>query len=499
MNDEQKNLALNKAYQLATMIRADQCKANYFTFFCEFWDVIIPDKLILNWHIKYVCNRLQNLFEKLEQGIPPGDMEINIPPGSSKSTIVTILFPAWCWVRRPRTRIMSGSYAGDIAIEHAVKSRDVMKSEKFQRFWPNLIQFKADMDNKGFYENTERGTRIATSVGGASTGRHADILVHDDALNPKKAASDVERENANNFIDKTFSNRKTDKKLTPIIGVAQRLHEDDPTGRKLSSNTNFEHICLPAEITDLKNVVPSKLRLLYKDGLLDPVRMDREVLDQQRKQLGGIEYGGQFLQSPRDAEGNIFKRDWFRFYTDLPMEQPLRKVQSWDTAYKTKQENDFSVCTEWFEYKHGYYLTNFFEGKLEYTQLKDKIKVLYQKTKPHWVLIEDKSSGQSAIQELSLLNLPLKAINPIGDKILRANQVTPPFESKNVYFPIKDFTDKIIEQMTGFPNTKNDDIVDSITQFLNFARESNASAPIIASAGRRKSESILRGYNAKIR
>ena len=119
--------------------------------------------------------------------------------------------------------------------------------------------------------------------------------------------------------------------------------------------------------------------------------------------------------------------------------------------------------------------------------------------KPHRILIEDKASGQSAIQELKRLNIPLTAIIPQGDKILRANQVTPPFESKNVYFPMEDFTDQIIEQMTGFPNTKHDDIVDSITQFLNYARESLASAPVIVSSGRRQAGRILRGYNAKIR
>lgn len=497
MSDIDINDDLDDAYELAIMIRAEQCHNSYFEFFCEFWDVIIPDKLILNWHIKYVCHRLQSLFEKLEKGIPPGDMVINEPPGSSKSTKCTILFPAWCWIRRPQTRVMSGSYAHDIAMEHAVKSRDVMKSPKFREYYPNLINFKADMDNKGFYENTEHGTRIATSVGGASTGRHADIIIIDDPINPKKAASEVERKNANDWINKTLSNRKTDKKLTPTILIMQRLNEDDPTGQKMNSDQYFEHICLPAEETELKNIVPAKLRLLYKNGLLDPVRMDMEVLAYQRKQLGHLEYGGQFLQSPMDAEGNIFKREWFQLYDELPMEKPLRTIQSWDTAFKKGQENDFSVCTTWKQFTTGYYLIGFFMDKVEYPELKNQIRLENESHRPHEILVEDKASGISVLQELKHLNLNLKAIVPLGDKIARANQVTATFEAKNVYFPVKDFTDKIIDQMTGFPNTKHDDIVDSITQFLNYAREKPTTMPVVASAGRRSTQRILRGYNAK--
>ena len=496
VTESEQHERLNKAYSLAIQIKAEECQESFFKFFCAFWECIVPDELIINWHIKYLCNRLERLFKLYEKGIAPGDVVINVPPGSSKSTIATIIFPVWCWVRRPQTRILSGSYSGNLAIEHSVKSRDLIKSNKFEQYYPKLIRFKSDMDNKGFYENESHGTRISTSVGGTSTGRHADIILIDDPINPKKSDSPVERKNANDWINKTLSNRKTNKKLTPTILIMQRLNEDDPTGLKMTSGMDFEHICLPSEITDLDNVRPRKLHLLYKNGLLDPIRLDRAVLDDQKIQLGSIGYGGQFLQSPRDAEGNIFKREWFQIYNELPLEKPIRTICSWDTAFKKGEHNDFSVCTTWNEYTSGYYLIDFWERKVEYPELKAQIQILNAKHRPHEILVEDKASGISALQELRHLNLNLKGIIPLNDKTARANQITPTFEAKNVYFPLNQFTDRIIEQMTGFPNTKNDDVVDSITQFFNYVREKPTTLPIVVSAGRRKTRQLLRGYNA---
>ena len=132
-------------------------------------------------------------------------------------------------------------------------------------------------------------------------------------------------------------------------------------------------------------------------------------------------------------------------------------------------------------------------GKVEYAELKQQIRLSFEKNKTHNILIEDKASGQSAIQELNRMNLPIYGIIPQGDKILRANQITPPFEAGNVYFPYEDFTQTIIDQLTGFPNTTHDDIVDAISQALNWARE-NAGNTVIVSSGKRKATKITSRY-----
>lgn len=489
LNDEE----LDEVLAIQTSIRADECNAVFYEFFLEFWPEVVPAELVPNFHLKFICNKLQEKFEIWEKGGAPGDVVINIPPGMSKSTIVTVMFPAWVWVRKRSTRLITCSYASGLALDHAVKSRDLIKSDKFQTFYPDHVQLKQDVNNKGLYENQYKGRRLSTSVGATVTGFHGDILITDDPVNPEMAFSEVARESANKWLEQTLSNRKTDKKRSFMITVMQRLHEEDPTGRILDIDAPFYHICLPARITDLDNIRPRKLKLMYKDGLLDPARMDHKVLDIEQKRLGSMGFVGQYLQSPRAAEGNIFKREWFEMYEELPKSGFIRRFDSWDTAYKIKQENDFSVKVTFDEYDSGFYLTDFWMGKVEYAELKQQIRLSFEKNKTHNILIEDKASGQSAIQELNRMNLPIYGIIPQGDKILRANQITPPFEAGNVYFPYEDFTQTIIDQLTGFPNTTHDDIVDAISQALNWARE-NAGNTVIVSSGKRKATKITSRY-----
>ena len=491
---------LDEAYDLGISIRADECRESLFEFFKEFWPTIVPATLIINWHIKFICNRIEAAFKLWEQGIPPGDIVINIPPGMSKSTIVSVIFPAWAWVRVPSTRFITASYSSKLSLDLAIKMRDVIKSDKFQLFYPNHIELKQDLNNKGLYENNHKGRRLSTSVGATVTGFHGDILIPDDPMNPDMADSEVERLSANNWIEQTLNNRKTNPELSFMIMIMQRLNEDDPTGRKLEFDDAY-HICLPAKLTDLDNVRPRKMAMLYKDGLMDPVRLNEAALTRWQKIQGSLAFVGQYLQSPRAAEGNLFKREWFQFYRELPMERPMRIFDSWDTAFKTKQENDYSVCTTWAEYKTGFYLIDFFMDKIEYPELKQNIQLQHKKKDKvsNIILLEDKASGQSAIQELRRLNLPIKPVMPHADKIVRANQITPTFESGNVYFPFEDYTETIIDQLTGFPNTKHDDIVDSISQALNWAREKTAGMPIIASSSgtknkKRRVSKYLRGY-----
>jgi len=486
---------LDEAYLLAVSIRADECRDSFYQFFLEFFAEVVPAKLELNWNLKYLCNSLQNHYMSWHDGGSPGDLGINVPPGTLKSTIVTVMFPVWTWLKRQSNRLITCSYASGLSLDHAVKSRDLILSPKFKEFYPGLIQLKSDQNNKGLYENRQRGRRLSTSVGATVTGFHADIIIVDDPINPQMAFSDTTRKNANYWLEQTLSNRKTDKKRSFTIIVMQRLHDEDPIGVKLEKKIPFKHICLPAELTDLDNVRPKKLSLLYKGGLLDPGRMTPEVLQKEKTVLGSVGYAGQYLQSPKSATGNLFKREWIKYYRELPKTRRFRTVCSWDTAYKIKQENDFSVCTVWAEYETGFYLIGFFHGKLEYTELKNQIQLMAVEFKPNVILIEDKASGQSAIQELKRLNLPIYPVSPDKDKILRANQITPTFEAGNIYFPFSEYINLIIDQLTGFPTTKHDDIVDSITQFINWARGRTAGIPVIASAKHAKSKSnILKGY-----
>ena len=350
-----------------------------------------------------------------------------------------------------------------------------MKSELFLDLFNGLINFKSDMDNKKLYENTMHGQRVACSVGGTVTGRHGHLVIIDDPISPKQSNSSLLRKNANDWVRKTLPTRRVDKALTPQILVMQRLHEQDPTGMLLSleGGRPIKHICLPAEITDLDNIKPKALKKYYIDGLLDPRRMPSKELINQKVLAGSTEYAGQFLQSPRAEGGNIWNLEWWKYYKELPMDRPLSIYQSWDTAFKEKQINDFSVCTTWFEFKHGYYLVDLFEKKLQYPDLKSQMILKYEQYRAGFVLVEDKASGTPAIQELRMnTGMTYFEINPEGDKIQRANACSPTIESGNVYIPSnKSWVSKMVDQCSAFPNVENDDIVDSISQFLNFVQD----------------------------
>src|SRR5690606_26197714 len=286
----------------------EKCNRRLSFFVKEFWSVIIPDKLVWNWHLDILCNEIQVVYERVigNEVEDPNDPEkkirvrlpklydliINIPPGTSKSTICTIMAPAWSWGKDSSLRHMTGSYSANLSMDHSVKSRDIIKSDKYRRYFPNVI-IKKDEDNKTNFRTTNNGQRFVTSTGGAATGVHAHIITIDDPLNPKQAASAVQLLEANNWFDKTLSTRKVDKDVTPTILIMQRLATDDPTGHLLEKRGNkIRHVCLPGSL-ESGTVKPSKYEKYYKDGLLDPLRLSRKVLGELKTDLGSSGFSGQ--------------------------------------------------------------------------------------------------------------------------------------------------------------------------------------------------------------
>lgn len=205
----------------------------------------------------------------------------------------------------------------------------------------------------------------------------------------------------------------------------------------------------------------------YDNPLLDPKEID-ELVKEISPALREQEIYGKFI----DAEtAGIIKHDWWRYYEDeskLYEQRLLKKVQSWDTAFKKNQENDYSVCTTWLVGVNAYYLIDLWKGRVEFPELKKKVVELYELHKANEILIEDKASGQSLLQELQRnTRLPIKPIKVEQDKIARVNAITPLIEAGRIVLPsgkywLKSFTDECEE----FPNGEFDDIVDSMSQFL---------------------------------
>jgi len=287
-----------------------------------------------NWHLAYICKELEQIAEDVgNRRLKDHDLLINVPPGSTKTKLCTIVFPVWCWTKWYWMKFITASYSSVLALESAEESRDLIRSQMFQELYPELT-IKADKDTKSNYKIVKRvpskvsdfhykeltgGNRYSTSVGGTLTGFHADILIWDDPLNPQQAASDKEVEIANRWLDQTLPTRKTDKAVTVTIGIMQRLHADDPSGHLLEKNKeNLRHICLPGEIRNYRQYLkPDECERYYKDDLFDARRMNWNVLIELAKDLGQYGFAGQIGQNPAPPGGGMFKVAFFQMTSEV--------------------------------------------------------------------------------------------------------------------------------------------------------------------------------------
>jgi len=466
---------------LLTQIEREACQASFFEFVQSFWDVVIKEKPVYNWHIPFLCNELQKLSVCIvARQAKLYDIIINIPPGTTKSTIVSIMFPAWLWTQDRTLRIISNSYSMDLSIEHATKSRDILTSDRFRRLFPEVV-IRKDKGAKSSYENTDTGARYTTSTGGTITGKHAHLIINDDPLNPAQAASDADRKAANEHT-KTLASRKVDKENTPIVTMMQRLHEDDPTGYMLKKKSEgIFHICLPAELSDA--VKPATAAKNYVDGLLDPSRLNRKVLAEARTDLGSKGYANQFDQSPTADGGNIIKNAWFGYvdaYTFGAMRKHEPIVFFGDTAYtENSEDNDPSGFLATCKIGNDLYIT---AGKKVYEEFPELIKSL-----PIWVKasgygpsssvrIEPKASGKSVVQTMKRdtnLNV-VETPTPKDDKKTRLSAAAPKVEAGRVYLVRGPWNEEFVDEVCGFPNKVHDEYVDLLVYAVNYHLDSVA-------------------------
>ena len=449
-------------------VKAEICKRSFFYFVKEFWSVIIPDEPVYNWHIEYLCNELQEMVQRIsKREVKLYDLIINIPPGTSKSTIATVMLPAWSWTIDPRIRNLTASYSASLSTDHAVKSRDIIKSDKYKLYFPN-ISIKADQDNKTHYKNDYGGERYATSVTGTVTGFHAHLIIVDDPLNTKGASSEADRLTANSFMDVTLSTRKVSKSVTPTILVMQRLHQKDCTGNWLEKEgKNIKHICLPGELSN--DVKPFALREKYINGLLDVKRLNDSDLKELKINLGSYGYAGQIMQTPSPLDGGIWQK-WIKPIDDKELNALLPNLlklgSDWDLAYTEKQSNSASAFVTAGTIDNKMYIDDLGFDWLEFPKLMNYMK---SKTAPHY--IEAKASGKSAKQTLTNQGIPAIEVNVTGgDKEARANMVTPYAESGVIYCRASLLNKLYYDNKQGilvFPNGDGDDLQDALVQSIS--------------------------------
>jgi len=451
-------------------VQREMAQESFFNFVRLFWDVIIKEAPVYNWHIKYLCKELQAITPFIiNRQKKPYDLIINIPPGTTKSSICTIMYPVWLWTQDPTMRIITNSYSSDLSTEHAIKSRDIVLSDKFKLIFPE-IALRFDKSAKQNYENTEGGARYTTSTGGTITGKHAHVIINDDPLNPAQAASVTDRKNANEHT-KTLSSRKVDKENTPTITVMQRLHEEDVTGYLLSKKSDgIKHICLPAEVSN--NVKPAHLKAYYVNGLLDPVRLSTKALAEAKIDLGSYGYANQYSQEEAPQEGGILKTKWFEIVDYKEEFNQIVWNTAVDSAYSESLENDESAFLQYGELNNIMYIRHCEGVYKEFPELVKHTKsyaMMYGYSNKSFIFVEPKASGKSLVQQIkreSLLNIKEDA-SPFKDKVARASDISPICESKRVKLIRGAWNEPFLDQVKMFPNVKQDGKIDCLVIAVN--------------------------------
>jgi predicted phage terminase large subunit-like protein len=408
---------------------------------------------------------------------------INLPPRYLKSHTVSIAFVAWILGHQPSAPIICASYGQDLADSLGLNTRKLMQSAFYQSLFPTRLA--PDKHAVSDFLTTKGGGRMATSVGGVLTGRGGDMLIIDDPSKPEEVLSETQRQSVNNWFDSTMSSRLNDKTKGCIIVIMQRLHQDDLVGHLLEQE-NWTVVSFPAiaevdEHITFETVYGTRTFKRQAGQALHPERESVAMLRDAQKRIGTYNFSSQYQQNPIPVGGNIVKEEWLMTYDDLPADVDIKyRLMSCDTAVKTKEINDFSVITLWVvDKQERYYLVEVIRKKLEYPDLKRAIIEAAARSRPNKILIEDKSSGSSLIQDLKregVFNVQPYEPPSGQDKIMRLHTLTHIFESGKVFLPqqapwLHDYRTELL----GFPASKHDDQVDSTTQALDYLHNQHRS------------------------
>jgi predicted phage terminase large subunit-like protein len=472
---------------------AQECRLSFFAFVQEFWSVIIEEEPVWNWHIPYICTELQKLFYSVVmRKTRKHDLIINIPPGTTKSTIVTVMFQAWCWIaelpkdkfasyykryakkhgkdvndvviRGAYLRFITGSYAEKLSIEHSEYAQQIIQSDKYKRYFPELRLKKNKMAKSNFV-NTKKGQRFTTSVGSTVTGVHAHFIVIDDPVDPNQSISEKERLTANHWTDQTLSTRKVDKRITITIMIMQRLHLDDPTGHMMDVRDpkTIKHIVLP-DTTENK-IKPIALADHYVDGLLDPIRLNRKVLKEQRRTLGAYGYAGQFGQNPVPKEGATFQEEWFEIVDSAPAKVEKR-VRGWDLAATSEAEAAmkgatpaYTACVLMSKKGSTFYIEHVWRKRVNSKKTRTVMRAFGKSDGVETIIDFPQDPGQAGkdqAQEIAsyLAGFVVKFSRESGDKLTRLDPLSSQAEIGNIKLVKGRWNRDFLDELSWIPNGK---------------------------------------------
>lgn len=476
-------MLLTKADLVA--VERELCRRSLAEFAKRAWHVLEPAaELKWGWALDAICLHLEAVTDgRITR------LLMNVPPGSMKSLLTGVIWPAWEWGPRgmPEMRYVGTAHEETLAIRDSRRCRDLIKSDWYQSLWP--LELAADLDGKREFGNVFKGVRQARSFT-SMTGVRGDRIILDDPISADAANSEAKLEAARLAFTETLPTRTNNEK-SAIVVIMQRLHEKDVSGVILQMGLPYVHLRIPMRfeasdrcVTEIGWSDPRQ-----KDGeLMFPERFDEEQVAALEKTLGSYGSAGQLQQRPAPRGGGIIKESWYRYYTKLP-ELEFRNIHA-DTAQKTGKENDYSVFQCWGRSVTGEaVLIDQIRGKWEAPELIAQARAFWFKHKENHasklraMLVEDKVSGTGLIQTLRRERLPILPVQRNNDKITRGYDAAPFIEAGNVLLPadapwLSDF----LAESNSFPGGTNDDQMDPMFDAINTVQTSYAKRSTINSA-----------------
>lgn len=473
---------------------AKELTASFKKFVIAAWPIVEPGSPFLDGvHIDAICDHLQACYERRIKRLL-----VNVPPRTGKSTIISVLFPAWVWANNPSEKFLFGSYSLQLATRDSVRTRRVVESEWFLKRWPTVV-LRGDQNMKTSFENESTGHRQVTAVNSSTTGLGGTFLIMDDPHNVQQAESAIVRESAVTWFREAWSTRANSPDTVRIV-VMQRVHQSDVSGYVLEEG-GWSHLKLPMRY-EVGDKIPTEIGWTDPregDGeLLWPARYNDEEISRLEKTLGGFGTAAQLQQRPVPRGGGTFKVQWVGFWYDeevgipeaVPVQRqdgswtehrqtPLPKldfttaVMSWDMAFKDEADNDYAVGQAWaraLKRRADHFLLDQVRGHFSFPATVANVVKLKEK----WpdiltILVEEKANGAAAIQTLRNTLPGIIPIDPEGGKISRAAAIAPLIEAGNVWLPhpdqfpwVKDF----LSEFGQFPKSAKDDQVDAMSQAL---------------------------------
>ena len=442
---KKKLLLRQKTFQLKTLAQDT---------FLKFVKQVWPEFVEGPHHIK-IAEKFQDLAEgRINRLI------VNMPPRHTKSEFASFLFPAWMMGRDPRLKIIQTTHTAELSYRFGRKVRNLMEENSFQDIFDD-IKLSQDSKAAGRWETNKGGEYFAAGVGGAITGRGADLLIIADPHSEQDALSESALENAYEWY--TSGPRQRLQPGGKIVIVMTRWSTKDLTGQLMKAQSDVK--------ADQWDVI--EFPAILEDKPIWPQYWKLEELESVKASLSLAKWNAQWQQNPTSEEGSIIKREWWNVWDKPSLPNLQHVIQSYDTAFSKKETADFSAITTWGVFLHNETTPNIIlldvkKGRWDFPELKRISMQEYNYWEPETVIIEQKASGTPLTHELRRVGIPVVNFTPSkgNDKHVRVNSVSPLFEAGQVWAPDEKWAEELIEECAAFPYGDHDDLVDSTTQAL---------------------------------